>query len=163
MKTIISKKSGLRSLVTVLFSLTLVAGCSDDKPQDSKTPEVSGSGLSQAKNDAISRDSPQDPTPEAEDDQKKQFQHDFAAQCVERELNNSQNQSSDADKITKACDCIAKYVTQDLTDEEAKKFLADHDNPQSLRIKYEAGAYECLQEKTKLAEPKLFGKPESAE
>ena len=37
---------------------------------------------------------------------------------------------------------------KDLTGEEAEKFLAEHENPQSLRIKYENAAYHCLQQNT---------------
>ena len=156
MKTNSNKKT---AFFWLLAGFIFIAGCSDDKAPEN-TQAQNAIDNSQAKRDAISADSPQDPTPEAEEDQKQKFEHDFAAKCVERELNNSQNQSTDADRVTKACDCIASYISKDLTDEEAKKFLSEHENPQSLRIKYEAGAYECLQEKQKPAEPQLNMKPQ---
>jgi hypothetical protein len=134
----------------------LVVGCSDEKEPATPVNVTSSSSSSSISSSQVrSVDSPTDPTPEAEDNQKEQFQHDFAAQCAERELNNATNQSTDADKINKSCECIAAYIAKDLTDEEAKKFLSEHDHPQSLRIKFEAAAYECLQEKVKPVEPKL--------
>lgn len=141
-----------------LSATLLLVGCSDEKApaapaSESSSSSSSSSNVSQSQIRSV--DSPTDPTPEAEDNQKEQFQHDFAAQCAERELNNADNQSTDADKINKSCECIADYIAKDLTDEEAKKFLSEHDHPQSLRIKFEAAAYECLQEKVKPVEPKL--------
>lgn len=139
----------------ILLAALLLVGCSDEKAPSTTASESSSSSSSVNSSQTISADSPTDPTPEAEDNQKKQFQHDFAAQCVERELNDAANQNTDADKINKSCECIASYIAKDLTDEEAKKFLSEHDHPQSLRIKFEAAAYECLQEKVKPVEPKL--------
>jgi hypothetical protein len=42
---------------------------------------------------------------------------------------------------------------KDLTAQEAEKFLTEHENPQSLRIKYENAAYHCLQENAPPKEP----------
>jgi hypothetical protein len=154
MKTMTPKKNYLISLlVSTVIALSLSA-CSDEKPKE--TTISSSEKASPGKN--ISVDSPTDATPEAENSQKQQFEHDFAAQCVERELNNSANKIDDADRITKTCECISTYIMKDLTDEEAEKFNKEHEHPQSLRIKFEAGAYECLQGKVQPADPKLFGK-----
>ncbi len=150
-------KNHLINKMAVLTLLTLVSACSDDKQATSSPPTSSTSTQSAASSsDIISKDSPTDPTPEAEPSQKEKFREDFSAQCVERELNNPQNASSDADKMTKACSCIAEEVMKDLTDEEAEKYLKEHELPQSIRIKYEAAAYECLQEKVKPEEPKII-------
>ncbi|MEQ1739533.1 MAG: hypothetical protein ABL884_06460 [Methyloglobulus sp.] len=137
--------------IVVAFSLT---ACSDEKPKAEQA--ITQNKATQA--ETISVDSPHDSTPEAEIPQKQKFEHDFAAQCIDRELNNSTNKIADAERLTKSCECIAAYITKDLTDEEAEKFNSEHEHPQSLRIKFEAAAYECLQEKTQPAEPKLFGK-----
>jgi hypothetical protein len=154
MKTLTPKKNYLISLlVSTVIALSLSA-CSDDKPKE--TTIASSEKTATGKN--ISVDSPTDATPEAEDNQKQKFEHDFSAQCVERELNNSTNKIDDADRITKTCECISTYIMKDLTDEEAEKFNKEHEHPQSLRIKFEAGAYECLQGKVQPAGPKLFGK-----
>jgi hypothetical protein len=82
------------------------------------------------------------------DSQKDKFEKDFAAQCIERELKNSVNPDNDRDRVTRPCNCIADFLAKNLTGEEAEKFLSEHENPQSLRIKYENAAYHCLQAKT---------------
>ncbi|ESS73757.1 hypothetical protein MGMO_11c00640 [Methyloglobulus morosus KoM1] len=143
---------------SILISTAIVftlAGCSDEeKPKQEQavvqdqTPKV----------EQHSFDHPHGP--EVTDMQKHQFEHDFAAQCVDRELNNSTNKIEDAERLTKSCECIATYMMKDLTAQEAEKFITEHENPQSLRIKFEAAAYECLQEKAHPEGPKLFGKPQ---
>jgi hypothetical protein len=154
MKTLAPKKNYLISgLISIVIALSLGA-CSDEKPKEATS--VVQEKSSTEKN--ISVDSPTDPTPEADNSQKQKFEHDFAAQCVDRELNNSTNKIADADRITKSCDCISAFIMKDLTDEEAEKFNTEHEHPQSLRIKFEAAAYECLQGKVQPARPKLFGK-----
>jgi hypothetical protein len=79
------------------------------------------------------------------DMQKQKFEHEFADQCVTRELKNSTNPESDKAKLSQTCLCIAKYLMEDLTSQEAEKFLDDHENPESLVIRYDAAAYHCLQ------------------
>ncbi len=155
MKKILNRKQFTKNLLIGLILPGFIIACSDDKSATTSQPSATQS-TSQSSKEGISVDSPTDATPEANESQKEKFQHDFAAQCVERELNNSQNQITDAEKINKACDCISAFIMEDLTDEEAKKYLSEHEHPQSLRIKYEAAAYECLQEKAKSEEPKII-------
>jgi hypothetical protein len=135
----------------ILLSLSLaLAGCGgDQKTEEAKTAPT-------AKTESTTFDHTHGP--EVTDLQKHKFEHDFAAQCVERELNDSANQIDDADRINKSCECIATYMMKDLTAQEAEKFINEKEHPQSLRIKFEAAAYECLQEKAKPEGPKLFGK-----
>ncbi len=154
MKNILNYRKLTKDLLIGLMFSGFIVACSDDKPDTTSQP--SPPATSQSSNNVISVDSPTDATPEANESQKEKFKHDFAAQCVERELNNSQNQITEAEKINKACDCISDFIMKDLTDEEAEKYLSEHEHPQSLRIKYEAAAYECLQEKAKLEEPKII-------
>lgn len=140
------------TLMSAVIALSL-AGCSDDdKPKEGKTA-VEGQT---AKVDDNTFDHPHGP--EVTDLQKHKFEHDFAAQCIDRELNNSANATTDAGRITKSCECIAAYMMKDLTAQEAEKFIEEKEHPQSLRIKFEAAAYECLQEKAQPAGPKLFGR-----
>lgn len=80
------------------------------------------------------------------DVQKHKFEHDFADQCVQRELKNSTNKEFDKNRYSTPCMCIAKYLMKDLTADEAKLFLDEHKNAQSLVIKYENAAYHCLQQ-----------------
>lgn len=82
---------------------------------------------------------------EATDLVKHKFEHDFAKQCVEREVQNSINKDVDRERFTGPCLCIATYMMQDLTAKEAEKFLNERKNTQSLRIRFENAAYNCLQ------------------
>jgi hypothetical protein len=148
----------LIALAGAVIAVSLL-GCSDEeKPK--QTEAAAQQATSESGEKIISKDSPHDSTPEAEESQKQKFEHEFASQCVDRELNNASNKIEDASKITKSCECISAYIMKDLTDEEAEKFLKEHEHPQSLRIKFEAAAYECLQEKAQPAGPKMFGKPQ---
>jgi hypothetical protein len=146
----------LIALAGAVIAVSLL-GCSDEEKP--KQPETAAQQVTSDSGEKIvSKDSPHDSTPEAEESQKQKFEHEFASQCVDRELNNASNKIEDASKITKSCECISAYIMKDLTDEEAEKFLKEHEHPQSLRIKFEAAAYECLQEKAQPAGPKMFGR-----
>lgn len=147
------------TLSAVIVAISIVSCSDEEKPKQPEATVQETTSTSDEK--IISKDSPHDATPEAEESQKQKFEHEFAAQCVDRELNSATNKIEDASKITKSCECIATYIMKDLTDEEAEKFLKEHEHPQSLRIKFEAAAYECLQEKAQPAGPKMFGKPQS--
>lgn len=152
MKTIIHNNNFLIStLISAVVALSLTA-CSDEKPK----AEKAATSETTAKEDHGTFDHPHGP--EVTDLQKHKFEHDFAAQCIDRELNNSTNKIADAERLSKSCECIASYMMKDLTAQEAEKFIGEHQHPQSLRIKFEAAAYECLQEKAQPAGPKLFGK-----
>jgi hypothetical protein len=145
--------------MTLLFglctSLAMVA-CSGDDEQKSQN-QASSTSPTQQTNATPKFD--HEHGPEVTDLEKHKFEHEYAAQCVERELNNAENKITDAEKINKSCECIATYMMKDLTAQEAEKFLSEHEHPQSLRIKFDAAAYECIQEKSLPAGPKLFGKP----
>ena len=79
-------------------------------------------------------------------------------QCVQRELKNSANPDNDKSRVSKACECISTFMMKDLTAIEAEKFLTEHENAQSLTIKYENAAYHCLQQKAPPQAAHLFGK-----
>jgi hypothetical protein len=118
------KKILLLSLTCAVFSFAF-AGCSDDSDFD-----------------------PMDKTQvEAVPDMEKQkFEHEFAEQCVNRELKNPATAESDKARLSETCLCVSKYLMKDLTSQEAEKFLDEHENPESLVIRYDAAAYHCLQE-----------------
>jgi hypothetical protein len=140
------------AILSIVLAFSLTACSDDEKPQeDQATVEQQAPKAS-----APTFDHPHGP--EVTDMQKHQFEHDFAAQCVDRELNNSANKIEDAERLTKSCECIAAYMMKDLTVQEAEKFIGEKEHPQSLRIKFEAAAYECLQDDAKIAGPKLFGR-----
>jgi hypothetical protein len=93
------------------------------------------------------------------DVQKHKFEHDFAAQCVTRELKNSINKEADKERFAQSCMCISTFMMKDLTAREAEKFLSEHENPRSLQIKYNSAVYHCTQQKTANKGFKLYDKP----
>ena len=156
MKIIMNLNNTKPILVSALFALCLITACSDD---NKTSDEQSAKAISeQMQATATGPNFDHEHGPEVTDLQKHKFEHDFAAQCVDRELNNSNNKIEDANRITKSCECIAAYMMKDLTAQEAEKFINEHEHPQSLSIKFEAAAYECLQQKALPPGPKLFGR-----
>ena len=138
-----------------VFAVALSA-CSDDKAQTTSAAQ----SVSKAKPAATHNPNPFDHSGEAKvtESEKQRFEREFASQCVNREIKNSDNKESDKERFAKPCTCIATFMMKDLTAQEAEKFLTEHENPQSLRIKYENAAYHCLQEKTPPHEPD-FSRP----
>jgi len=124
MTSITLKKTLWAGLICAVFSLSL-NGCSDNSDFDP---------MDQSKIE---------PVPDME---KQKFEHEFANQCVTRELKNSSNPEADKARLSETCLCVAKYLMTDLTSQEAEKFLDEHENPESLVIRYDAAAYHCLQE-----------------
>lgn len=146
MKSLANYNLFLAILTGIVISLS-VAGCSDEEGKKNAVAKV--------------EHNPFDHTHDIEvtDVQKHKFEHDFAQQCVLRELENSTDKAADEERWRKPCMCIATYLMKDLTAEEAGKFLSEHKNTQSLVIKFESAAYHCLQAKAEPKGPKLFGKP----
>lgn len=147
MKNLLFTKKCLLAMVLGSALALTVTGCSDDKEKAVATK-------------ANHNPNPFDHSAEVAvtDSQKRQFEHDFAAQCVDREMQNSNN-NEDKERFTKPCTCIAHFMSKNLTAQEAEKFLGEHENPESLRIKYENAAYHCLQEKAPPKEPD-FSRPQ---
>lgn len=125
----------------------VISGCSDEEPkkQQVQTQKVHN---------------PWDHSHEVvvTDVQKHVFEHDFAAQCVEREVSGSINKDNDRKRFTKPCMCIATFMMKDLTAIEAEKFLKENKSTQSLRIRFENAAYHCIQDKQQPKAPQLFNR-----
>ncbi len=141
MKTPIStKKTCIAALAGIVIALS-ITGCSDDK-------EKTLSAKPATTHTATAVHNPFDHSHDVQvtDIQKHKFEHDFAKQCVQRELKHFDNKEADEAKYTQPCMCIAKFLMKDLTAEEAEKFIGEHKNAQSLVIKYENAAYHCLQQ-----------------
>jgi len=156
MKTLTVPKTVFAALLCGVVALTVTA-CSDDKPEK---PTASTRAAAPAK--PTHNPNPFDHSGDIKvtDSEKQKFEQEFAAQCVAREVHNSGNPEDKA-RFDKPCTCIATFLMKDLTYQEAEKFLTEHENPQSLRIKYENAAYHCLQEKTPPKEPD-FSRPAPA-
>lgn len=129
-----------------LISMLLVAGCSDEKTASKNNIEKTPISHTLLGTSTTASD-------------KQKFEQAFENQCVQRELKNSANPDSDKGRVNKACSCIATFMMKDLTAIEAEKFLVEHENAQSLTIKYENAAYHCLQQKTPPPAAHLFSKP----
>jgi len=142
------------ALATGLSMALWLSACSDDQPAESKS--APSAGVSSAKPAHNPFDHSHDEV--VTDVVKHQFEHEFADQCVARELKTSQNPDVDKPRLDKDCMCIARYMMKDLTAEDAKKFLKQHENTHSLRIKFDAAAYFCLQNKQHPKGPQIFGK-----
>jgi len=134
----------LGSLAISLSLVLILSACSDDESKQK---------VSQVHN-------PFDHTHDevVTDIQKHVFEHDFAGQCVDREVAKSNNKEYDKKRYAKPCMCIAKFMLKDLTAIEAEKFIKENKSTQSLRIRFENAAYHCLQEKQHVKSPQLFNK-----
>lgn len=139
-------------LFALLTGLSLVlTGCSDDQPAEKKPAATAASKPAHNPFDHSHDEVVTDVV-------KHQFEHEFADQCVARELKGSANPDVDKPRLDKDCMCIAKYMMKDLSAEDAKHFLKQHENTHSLRIKFDAAAYFCLQNKQQPKGPHIFGK-----
>ncbi|MDC9728555.1 MAG: hypothetical protein PSN04_04395 [Methyloprofundus sp.] len=142
------KNKKIITLKTYLISSLLIFGltaCSDDEPKKIIPKNV------------VSTDNHFDHNhDEATNLEKHKFEHEFAEQCIAREIRNSVNKENDRKRFAKPCLCIAEEMMDDLTTVEAEKFLEEDKNTQSLTIRFEAAAYNCLQEKAKPQEPEIF-------
>ena len=145
MKTITLTKNFFLVVLTGAVLALSVTGCSDDKEKTATAKNVHN---------------PFDHTHDVvvTDVEKHTFEHEFADECVKRELKNSVNKDVDRARYSEPCMCIATFLMKDLTADEAKKFMVEHKNTQSLVIKYENAAYHCLQEKAQPKQPQIFGR-----
>ncbi len=134
MKTYTFTKNLLLAALTSIVIGLSITGCSDDEEKSVPVKAVFNPF-----------DHSQDvPVTTVE---KHKFEDAFAAQCVTRELKNSVNKEVDKERFSQSCQCVAKYMVKDLTDEEAEKFLSEHENPRSLQIKYNSAVFHCTQQK----------------
>ena len=147
--------TSLNKIIFALLTSTVIAlfvtGCSDDeKPKTVAAVKSAKTGTHNAFDHEHGS--------EVSDLEKHKFEHEFADQCVAREIEQSINKDVDKKRFEKPCMCIATFMMKDLTAKEAEKFLKEHKNTQSLRIRFENAAYHCLQEKAQPKSPNLFGK-----
>jgi hypothetical protein len=135
---------------TLIISALTIVGCSSDEAEAPKTSAAPTSKKAVHRVD----------TGEATEPEKRQFEKEFSAKCVERELKNSVNKDVDEKRFQESCDCIAEHIMKDLSEIDAEKYLEDHEDTQTLGIKFDAAAYFCLQSKPQPKGPQLFGKPQ---
>ena len=138
----------LRTLLFVMLGVLLfflVSGCSsesDNNTQTSNSPKQTQSETESKSSElAYSFDHPHDES--VTNMEKHKFQHQFADQCVERELRSYPEAKNNKKTIKKTCMCIAGYMMKDLTAVEAEKFLDENKNTRSLQIRFNNAAYFC--------------------
>ena len=141
MITAFQTKKMVLSTLTGLAIATLLTACSDDEAKTSKN------SFDHTHKEVVT------------DVEKHSFEHEFTKQCVARELKAKPNQNKAG--LDETCMCIAKHMLGDLTAVEADKFLKEKKNTQSMRIRFDEAAYDCLQENNPPQAPKLFGRPKS--
>ena len=146
-------KSILLVLLTGL-SVVLLTACSDDKAVTAKSETTAASTKKHVEHNPFDHSHDEVVT----DVVKHEFEHEFADQCVARELKISNNPDVDKPRLDKDCMCIAQYMMKDLSGDEARKFLKEHENTHSLQIKFDAAAYFCVQNKQQPKGPHIFGK-----
>jgi len=153
MKTPTFTKNFFFAALTSAVIVLSVAGCSDDEEKIAAAkpaaPAAVHNPFDHSHDTAVT------------DIQKHKFEHDFADQCVQRELKNSTNKEFDKNRYATPCMCIAKYLMKDLTADEAQLFIGEHKNAQSLVIKYENAAYHCLQQNAHLKGPDFSRAPQT--
>ena len=142
----------LFAILTSLSLTVLLSACSDDKPAENKPAATSASKKPVHNPFDHSHDEV------VTDVVKHQFEHEFADQCVAREVKHSANPDVDKKRFGEDCMCIARYMMKDLSSDEARKFLKEHENTHSLQIKFDAAAYFCVQNKQQPKGPHIYGK-----
>lgn len=138
------------SLISTVVILS--SGCSSDEPEPAKAQVAATSKAKPAEKDNNVDYG------EASDTVKNTFIKTFSKNCVTRELKNSANKDVDEKRFQQSCDCIAEHIAEDLADVDAEKYLEDHEDTHTLQIKFDAGAFFCLQNKPQPKGPHLFGK-----
>jgi hypothetical protein len=129
---------GAVSAAALLVVALLLTACSDSKEERANKPQTQQSSAPGPVFDHAHGN-------EVSDLVKHKFEHDFAEQCIDREMASPVNKELDRERFAKPCMCIAQHLMKGLTAKEAELFLNEHKNTQSLRIRYEAAAYDCLQ------------------
>lgn len=144
----------LCALILIPALAVLATGCSDDKAEATKNAAISAPS---AKNKPVKTDNTVD-YGEASDSVKNKFIKTFSQNCVARELNNSNNKDVDEKRFQQSCDCIAGHIADDLAEVDAERYLEDHEDTQTLGIKFDSAAFFCLQNKPQPKGPHLFGR-----
>ncbi len=146
------------SLAAVIF----LVSCSDDKQETPQTVKVEKSIVGNGKNMTANKlDDKQyykemsKPVDKASWVEKGKFKKEFTKDCINRELQSAGKNKVDRGYIEKTCACIADYMDEHLTDQEAEEFLGEDNHMRALQIRYDTAAYQCIQGAKKTAEPKI--------
>jgi len=169
MSNFINKSNRFLSVLPLVVAL-LVSSCSDDNNEvttKSNTTvaanaKIGTSIVGNNKNMTVNRIDDKhnykqmsQPVDKASWVEKGKFKKEFTKDCITREVNSAGSQPVNLKYIETTCACIANYMDDKLTDQEADEFLKDDNHVRALQMRYDAGAYKCVQETQKEQEPKI--------
>ncbi|MCK5830666.1 MAG: hypothetical protein KAH20_10215 [Methylococcales bacterium] len=159
---IFSRQSHILLLVFSLATTIFLSSCSDDKKEiSSKTSNLvieKTDNTKTAQTGSINKnfyDQMSKPIDKPTWVEKNKFKKEFSKDCINRELKNAGNKKVDRQFIEKTCDCIADYMDNNLSDQEAEEFLKDDNHMRALQIRYDSAAYHCIAEADDTEKPKV--------
>lgn len=147
-----------------LVAIVFLSACSDEKSSEVVTKnavvktEIVGNSKNMADSKVDDRQHYKEmskPADKANWVEKGKFNKEFSKDCIARELNSAGEAKVDKAYIEKTCNCIADYMDDHLTDQEADEFLKEDSHMRALQIRYDTAAYHCIQGADKVAEPKI--------
>ncbi len=160
-------KSNCFLSVMSLTAVVFLSACSDDNDSTKKTKAVTKEAkvattiVGNSKNMTANKiDDKQNykqmskPVDKANWVEKGKFKKEFTKDCIAREVAIAGGKV-DLAYVEKTCACIADYMDNHLTDQEADEYLKEDNHVRSFQIRYDAGAYECVQGSQKEVEPKI--------
>jgi len=157
-----TKQSNISLLALSLATTVFLSSCSDDKEEisskESKTVVQVADNKKITENDSINEeyyDQMSKPIDKPTWVEKSKFKKEFSKDCIDRELKNAGDKKVDRQFIETTCDCIADYMDNNLSDQEAEEFLKDDNHMRALQIRYDAAAYQCIAKADKTKEPKI--------
>ncbi len=159
--SIFSGKSNIFLTVLSLLTILLLSSCSDDRKEvGTKKATVERTIVGNSKNMTANKLDDKSyykemskPIDKASWVEKGKFNKEFKKDCIARELRT--DKAVDKAFIEKTCDCIADYMDDKLTDQEAEEFLKEDSHMRSLQIRYDTAAFHCIKGADKTSEPKI--------
>lgn len=160
---VFTKQSNIPLLALSLAATVFLSSCSDDKKEVSSKEskpvvQMTDNNKKITKNDSINEeyyDQMSKPIDKPTWVEKNKFKKEFSKDCINRELKNAGGKTVDRQFIETTCDCIADYMDNHLSDQEAEEFLKDDNHMRALQIRYDAAAYQCIGSADKTQEPKI--------
>ncbi len=149
--------------VLPLVATVFLSSCSDESTEiGTKNAKVEKTVVGNSKNMTANKldDKPHykemsKPADKASWVEKGKFNKEFKKDCIARELNSTSTRKIDKEFIETTCDCIADYMDDHLTDQEAEEFLKEDSHMRALQIRYDAAAFQCIKGADKVSEPKF--------
>lgn len=149
-------------VVLSLAAVVFLSSCSDNQQVTTQQAKVETSIVGNSKNMTKNKlDDKQyykqmsKPLDKASWVEKGKFKKEFTKDCINRELQSAGKNKVDNSFIETTCACIADYMDEHLTDQEAEEFLGEDNHMRALQIRYDTAAYQCIQGAKKIEDPKV--------